>query len=88
MVRLPFTFARYNIIRDRSNRTQLITFVASIGIVLVTWHHLQLFTKEATNRKRVELYEDLMSISEDPKTQQGLLKAYGFTPETIPKTGN
>ena len=90
MVRLPFTFSRYNIIRDRSSRTQLITFVASIGIALVTWNHLQLFTKEATERKRTELYEDLMSISEDKKTQQELLQAYGFTPETIPKpkTGN
>lgn len=85
MVRLPFTFARYNIIRDRSNRTQIITFIASIGIALVTWHHLQLFTKDATDRKRVELYEDLIAISEDPKTQQELLKAYGFTAETIPK---
>ena len=85
MVRLPFTFSRYHIIRDRSGRTQLISFVACIGIALVTWNHLQIFTKESTDRKRMELYEDLMAISDDPKTQQELLKAYGFTPETIPK---
>lgn len=85
MVRLPFTFSRYHIIRDRSSRIQLISFVSCIGIALVTWHHLQLFTKDATDRKREELYEDLVAISDDPKTQQDLLKAYGFTAETMPK---
>ena len=85
MVRLPFNFDRYHLIPKRSTGSTYINFVGGLGVCLVTWHHLKLFMKDATDRKRMELYEDIVAISNDEQTQQDLLKAYGFTEETLPK---
>lgn len=78
MVRLPFTFTRYKEISERSTQRAKLVMLSGMGILLVTWQGIKIFTKESTERKRQELLDDLMALSDDPKTQEELLRSYGF----------